>query len=83
MSRHEGTAIVKDVRKDIDTLLGRLYGEPGTGGGGGGGGAGGASKSRSRIRGADRKGARMEVCARQLVGVVCATAFVGLVCYVK
>lgn len=60
VSRHEGTAIVKDVRKDIDTLLGRLYGEPGTGGGGGGG-AGGVGKSRSRIRGADRKGARMEV----------------------
>ncbi|CAM9856478.1 unnamed protein product [Ectocarpus sp. 4 AP-2014] len=59
VSRHEGTAIVKDVRKDIDTLLGRLYGEPGTGGGGGG--AGGVSKSRSRIRGADRKGARMEL----------------------
>ncbi|CAN0509548.1 unnamed protein product, partial [Ectocarpus sp. 12 AP-2014] len=61
VSRHEGTAIVKDVRKDIDTLLGRLYGEPGAGGGGGGGGAGGVGKSRSRIRGADRKGARMEL----------------------
>ncbi|CAM9714597.1 unnamed protein product [Ectocarpus sp. 13 AM-2016] len=61
VSRHEGTAIVKDIRKDIDTLLGRLYGEPGTGGGGGGGGAGGVGKSRSRFRGADRKDARMEL----------------------
>lgn len=70
VSRHEGTAIVKDVRKQIDKLLVQLYGEPGTGGaaGGGGGGSGGSagrggrnSQSRARMRGADRKSARQEV----------------------
>ncbi|CAM9337385.1 unnamed protein product [Pylaiella littoralis] len=58
VSRHEGTAIVKDVRKEIDKLLVQLYGEPGTDGAAG---YGSNSKSRARVRGADRKGARQEV----------------------
>lgn len=61
VSRHEGTAIVKDVRTEIDKLLRQLYGEPGAAEGGGKGGGGGGGKSRPRVRGADRKGARQEV----------------------
>lgn len=61
VSRHEGTAIVKDVRTEIDKLLLQLYGEPGAGAGEGAGKGGGSGKPRPRIRGADRKGARQEV----------------------
>ena len=57
VSRHEGTAIVKDVRADIDALLSRLYGDPTTAATT----AGGGGKGRGRVRGADRKGARQEV----------------------
>lgn len=55
VNRHEGTAIVKDVRKEIDSMLSQLYGKPGVESGGGG------KSSRSRVRGADRKGAKQEV----------------------
>lgn len=58
VSRHEGTAIVKDVRTEIDKLLRQLYGEPGAKEEGG---KGGGSRTRPRVRGADRKGARQEV----------------------
>lgn len=62
VSRHEGTAIVKDVRTEIDKLLRDLYGEPGAAEEGGkGGGGGGGGKPRPRVRGAARKGARQEV----------------------
>lgn len=64
VSRHEGTAIVKDVRTEIDKLLLQLYGEPGAGEEGekgGKGGKGGGGKPRPRFRGAARKGARQEV----------------------
>lgn len=62
VSRHEGTAIVKDVRAEIDKLLRQLYGEPGAAEGGAkGGSGGGGGKPRPRVRGADRKGARQEV----------------------
>lgn len=57
VSRHEGTAIVKDVRADIDELLSRLYGDPTTAATT----AGGSGKGRARVCGADRKGARQEV----------------------
>ena len=60
VSRHEGTAIVKDVRAEIDKLLRQLYGEPGAAEGGAKGASGGG-KPRPRVRGADRKGARQEV----------------------
>lgn len=52
VSRHEGTAIVKDVRGEIDALLGKLYGDAE-------GGDGAKAWNRSRVR--DRKGARREV----------------------
>lgn len=59
VSRHQGTAIVKDVRREIDQLVTRLYGAPA---GDDGGGGGRRSRSSPRVRGADRKGARQEVC---------------------
>ncbi|CAM9164154.1 unnamed protein product, partial [Scytosiphon promiscuus] len=54
VNRHEGTAIVKDVRKEIDGMLAKLYGKPGAESGGG-------KPSRSRVRGADRRGAKQEI----------------------
>lgn len=52
VSRHEGTAIVKDVRGEIDVLLHQLYGKANAGGG---------AKARNRRRLGDRTGARREV----------------------
>ena len=51
ISRHDGTAIVKDVRGEIDALVKRLY--PDADGSGG--------KSRRRLRPGDRRSAREEV----------------------
>lgn len=58
--RHEGTAIVKDVRKEIDAVLARLYGKPDAEGGG-------VKSGRSSIRGGDRKSAKQEVRCASLV----------------
>lgn len=52
ISRHEGTAIVKDIRGEIDALVGQLYGNRDAGGG---------AKAKSRARVGDRKRAKREV----------------------
>ena len=51
ISQHEGTAIVKDIRGEIDALVKRLYPAVDAGG----------TKSRGRLRAGDRKSAREEV----------------------
>lgn len=52
ISRHEGTAIVKDIRGEIDALVGQLYGNRDASGG---------AKAKGRARVGDRKGAKREV----------------------
>lgn len=51
ISKHEGTAIVKDIRGEIDALVRRLYPAVDAG----------CGKSRGRLRPGDRKSAREEV----------------------
>lgn len=52
VSRHEGTAIVNDVRGEINALVSQLYGNRDNGGG---------SKATNRGRAGDRKSAKREV----------------------
>lgn len=50
ISQHEGTAIVKDIRGEIDALVKRLYPAVVAGG----------TKSRGRLRPGDRKSSKEE-----------------------